>query len=197
VTAPATSGSWRFASFAEADRALDSFLDPACADRLFVFQPPSGDDTVGCLCWHGYDTVAGSLKASAKYVLLKLAFAQPCSGFKAWALRLCGARIHKSAYLAPQLFVDPLFPSLLVVEKQAVLGLGVRIALHDHMGNRFRAGRVIIREQATIGADARIACGIEIGRGARVALGAVVLRDVPPGAFVVGNPARVVPDARF
>jgi acetyltransferase-like isoleucine patch superfamily enzyme len=45
---------------------------------------------------------------------------------------------------------------------------------------------------ATLGANATIACGIRIGAWAFVAAGAVVMRDVAPHAFMVGNPARPV-----
>lgn len=43
---------------------------------------------------------------------------------------------------------------------------------------------------ATIGANATIVCGVRIGRYAFVGAGAVVTRDVPDHALVVGNPAR-------
>lgn len=45
---------------------------------------------------------------------------------------------------------------------------------------------------ASIGANATILPGLTIGRGAMVAAGAVVTRDVPPNAVVQGNPARIV-----
>jgi acetyltransferase-like isoleucine patch superfamily enzyme len=45
---------------------------------------------------------------------------------------------------------------------------------------------------ASIGSGAAILCGITIGEGALVGAGAVVTRDVPPGATVVGVPARVL-----
>jgi UDP-2-acetamido-3-amino-2,3-dideoxy-glucuronate N-acetyltransferase len=48
----------------------------------------------------------------------------------------------------------------------------------------------IVRRGATIGANATVVCGIEIGTQAFVAAGAVVVRDVPPHALVAGNPAR-------
>jgi UDP-2-acetamido-3-amino-2,3-dideoxy-glucuronate N-acetyltransferase len=45
---------------------------------------------------------------------------------------------------------------------------------------------------ATIGANATIVCGHQLGRYAFVGAGAVVTRDVPDHALVVGNPARLI-----
>jgi acetyltransferase-like isoleucine patch superfamily enzyme len=48
-----------------------------------------------------------------------------------------------------------------------------------------------VRRGASIGANATIVCGVEIGARAMVGAGAVVTADVPPHALVAGNPARV------
>lgn len=50
----------------------------------------------------------------------------------------------------------------------------------------------VVRRRASIGANATILPGITIGEHAMVGAGAVVTRDVPPNAIVVGNPARIV-----
>jgi len=50
--------------------------------------------------------------------------------------------------------------------------------------------RTVIKRGATIGANATIVCGVTIGRYAFVAAGAVVTKDVPDYALVMGNPAR-------
>jgi acetyltransferase-like isoleucine patch superfamily enzyme/dTDP-4-dehydrorhamnose 3,5-epimerase-like enzyme len=51
--------------------------------------------------------------------------------------------------------------------------------------------KTLVRSGASIGANATILPGIEIGRGAMVGAGAVVTRPVPPNAVVSGNPARI------
>jgi len=50
--------------------------------------------------------------------------------------------------------------------------------------------KTMVRTGATIGANATIVCGVEIGTYAFIGAGAVVTKDVPPFALVVGNPAR-------
>ena len=52
---------------------------------------------------------------------------------------------------------------------------------------------VIIDDDVCIGIGAIILKGVHIGKGARIGAGAVVTSDIPPGAKVEGNPARIVP----
>ncbi|HLO79805.1 MAG TPA: acyltransferase [Chitinophagaceae bacterium] len=49
-----------------------------------------------------------------------------------------------------------------------------------------------IRKGATIGANSTIVCGIEIGKYALIGAGAVVTKDVPAFALIVGNPGRQI-----
>lgn len=50
----------------------------------------------------------------------------------------------------------------------------------------------VVRRRASIGSGAVILPGVEIGEGAVIGAGAVVTRDVPPGAVVAGVPARTL-----
>ncbi|MDQ3100344.1 MAG: N-acetyltransferase [Bacteroidota bacterium] len=50
--------------------------------------------------------------------------------------------------------------------------------------------RTLVKQGATIGANATIVCGNDIGRYAFIGAGAVVTKEVPDHALVLGNPAR-------
>ena len=50
----------------------------------------------------------------------------------------------------------------------------------------------LIKRGASIGSGATILCGITVGEGAVVGAGSVVTKDVPDGAVIAGNPARLL-----
>lgn len=51
--------------------------------------------------------------------------------------------------------------------------------------------KTLVKKGASIGANATILCGIEIGEYAIIGAGAVVTKDVPAYTIVTGNPARI------
>jgi acetyltransferase-like isoleucine patch superfamily enzyme len=56
----------------------------------------------------------------------------------------------------------------------------------------FQLSSTIVERGASIGANATILCGITIGAEAMIGAGAVVTKDVPSRAVVVGNPGRII-----
>lgn len=62
----------------------------------------------------------------------------------------------------------------------------------SHISRRHEYRRTLVKKGATLGANCTIVCGVTIGRYAFIGAGAVVTKDVPDYALVVGVPARIV-----
>ena len=58
--------------------------------------------------------------------------------------------------------------------------------------NNWEITETLVKKGASIGANATVVCGVTIGEYASAGSGAVITRDVPDHALVVGNPARQI-----
>ncbi|NLT52457.1 MAG: N-acetyltransferase [Ignavibacteria bacterium] len=62
---------------------------------------------------------------------------------------------------------------------------------YPQVGSQFYV-RTLIKEGASLGANCTIVCGNTIGKAALVGAGAVVTKDIPDFALVVGSPAKII-----
>ena len=62
----------------------------------------------------------------------------------------------------------------------------------SHVNRRDDYKTTLVKQGASIGANATILCGNTIGRFAFIGAGAVVTKDIPDYALVVGNPAKQI-----
>lgn len=60
------------------------------------------------------------------------------------------------------------------------------------VNRRGQYAQTLVKRGASIGANATIVCGNDIGEFAFIGAGAVVTKEIPPYALVVGNPARQI-----
>ncbi len=110
-----------------------------------------------------------------------------------WTKRSTGIEIHPAAKIAPGVFID--HGAGVVIGETAEIGTGTVLYQGCTLGGTGKeTGKrhPTIGENCVISAGAKILGNITVGDYAKVGAGAVVLRDVPPHATVVGVPARVV-----
>src|SRR5919204_5587303 len=81
-------------------------------------------------------------------------------------------------------------PPLTTIGKNVFIGPGATFTNDPYPMSPKMAG-VIIEDGAIIGAGAVIRPGVRIGKNSVVAMAAVVTKDVPPEAVVMGHPARI------
>ncbi len=106
---------------------------------------------------------------------------------------MSGTDIHPAVSFGTGIFIDHAIG--LVIGETAAVEDDVSL-LHNvtlgATGNDRGERHPKVRRGAIIGAGATILGNVEIGAGARIGAGSVVLQAVPPDATVVGIPARIV-----
>ena len=124
-----------------------------------------------------------------------------------FAVVLKGARIGRNCNICAHTFIenDVVIGDNVTVKCGVQLWSGLRIGnnvfigpnvtfcndKHPKSGNHdFECLQTVVEADVSIGANATILPGIQLGKGCVVGAGAVVTKNVPPGITVVGNPAK-------
>jgi putative colanic acid biosynthesis acetyltransferase WcaF len=135
-------------------------------------------------------------------------------GWRAWLLRLFGARVGKRTIIRPTVKIP--YPWKLTIGDYSHIGdevhlytygvieIGDRVVVsqrsyictgsHDYTSPTFDllAKKIVIEAEAWVAMDVFVAPGVTIGRGAVVGARSSVFHDVPPGTISIGTPAKVV-----
>jgi len=153
--------------------------DPAARSKFEIFWTYSG---VKALRWHRW--------ANFLYRIKLKFLARWTSQF---AKFLTGIEIHPAAKIAPGVFIDHgegvVIGETAEVEEGVVIYQGVTLG---GTGKQTGKRHPTIKRGAMISAGAKILGGFTVGEYAKIGAGAVVLKEVPPYATVVGVPGNVV-----
>ena len=101
-------------------------------------------------------------------------------------------KVGKKTSFALMVMPDIMFPEKDNCGRELIIGYNTTILAHEYLIREYRLGEIVIGNEVMIGANVTILPGVKIGDGATVSAGTLVHRDVPSGAFVGGNPMRII-----
>jgi len=106
----------------------------------------------------------------------------------------------KSVFLGENVTIDGIYPENVSIGDRCLITAGTTILTHyldtENLSEnpefyfRFYQGKVIIEDDVFIGTGSVIAKPVRIGKGAIIGANTVITKDVPPGAVMVGAPAK-------
>ncbi|NYE57319.1 acyltransferase [Carboxydothermus ferrireducens] len=156
--------------------------------RLKEYPKPGPENSM--YYWRSY---VSFFKVAKNFIFISIGRYLPFLGLKRWLYRYgVGMKIGKNVSLGLMMMPDVLFPELIEIGDNTIIGYNATILTHEFRVESFKTGPVKIGRDVLIGANATILAGVEIGDGAMIGAGAVVTKDIPPGVLAVGVPARVV-----
>ncbi len=162
-----------------ADINIAKQLDPAARSKFEIWLTYSG---IKALSWHRW--------ANFLYRIRLRLLARITSQFAKW---LTGIEIHPAAKIAGGVFIDHgtgvVIGETAEIEEGVVIYQGVTLG---GTGKEKGKRHPTIKKGATISAGAKVLGGFTVGEYAKIGAGAVVLKEVPPYATVVGVPGMVV-----
>jgi acetyltransferase-like isoleucine patch superfamily enzyme len=143
-----------------------------------------------------------SYRAVRRKILKMIVRFIPDHRLRVWLFRKCGYTVGEKVVIGEDLIIvenaDDLTNKLLIGDR---VSIAQRVTLVLGAGpnwSRIRtvypgySAKIVIEDDAWVGAGSIILPGVTIGKGAVVGAGAVVTKDVPPYTIVVGVPARSI-----
>lgn len=150
--------------------------------------PVSGESSL----WNVYKTVS-FWKVMKNFIIIQIARYTPFLSVKNWLYRtFLRMKVGKKTSFALMVMPDIMFPEKITVGDNSIIGYNTTLLAREYLIREYRLGEIVIGNEVMIGANTTILPGVRIGDGAIVSAGTLVHKDVPSGAFVGGNPMRVI-----
>ena len=106
-------------------------------------------------------------------------------------LRLGGMEVGKGSFVGMDGWLEDLYTHRVHIAENVTISFRVTLVAHGPKSDSTNMD-IVIERGAYIGCNATILPGVTIGQGAGVGACSVVTKDVPAGAIVAGNPARIL-----
>ncbi|WP_257351745.1 acyltransferase [Pseudalkalibacillus decolorationis] len=146
----------------------------------------------GNALWQIYKTVP-FVKVLKNFIVIQIARYTPIIALKNWLYRrFLKMEVGEQSAVALMVMVDIMFPERISIGRNSIIGYNTTILAHEYLIEEYRLGDVIIGDEVMIGANSTILPGVTIGEQAVVSAGTLVHKDVPAGAFVGGNPMKLI-----
>lgn len=124
------------------------------------------------------------------FLIISLCRVSPSFIVKNALLRLLGVKVGPRASVGLMVMLDIFFPEEIEIGDNVIIGYNTTLLGHEFLKDEWRRGKVIIEDDAVIGANCTVLPGVIIGRGAVVSAMSLVNRDIPPHSFYGGVPVR-------
>jgi|SRR5690625_90052 len=146
--------------------------------------------------WNIYKTVP-FFKVVKNFIVIQIARYTPFLSMKNWMYRtFLKMKVGNQTAFALMVMPDIMFPEKIHIGNNSIIGYNTTILAHEYLIKEYRIGDVHIGNNVLIGANSTILPGVSIGDNAVVSASSLVNKDVPPGAFVGGNPMRIIYTAK-
>jgi len=138
--------------------------------------------------WYKYKN---PIKQAKNYFIVLICKVFPPCEFKNNLYRLIGAKIGKNVSISNDSIIDPMFPELIKIEDNVIVGWGAKLFTHEFTLDTFRVGSIIIKN-SMIGECSVVRPGITMGKNSTIAAMSFVNEDIEDNVLEGGVPIHII-----
>ncbi|MFH0948904.1 MAG: acyltransferase [Candidatus Aenigmatarchaeota archaeon] len=138
-----------------------------------------------------WNNIRNPLRVTLNIFITEIAKYMPL-GLKRSMYRAIGIKIGKDVAIGYKAQFDILFPELIEIGENTIIGYGATLLAHEFLTDEWRTGKIKIGKNVMIGANTTVLSGVSIGDNTVVSAMSLVNRDIPANVFAGGIPVRIL-----